>query len=143
LQQIDNQRRLIDQAGDARTFDGYQQRAFALLTSSATGKAFDLAAEPRARRERYGKTQFGQRCLLARRLAEAGVPMISVHYCHTPDSSWDTHSDHFRQMKRSLCPTFDQAFAALVTDLDDRGLLAGAGQCRVRPNAEDQSIFGP
>jgi uncharacterized protein (DUF1501 family) len=59
--------------------------------------------------------------------------MISVHYCHTPVGSWDTHSDHFRQMKRSLCPTFDQAFATLVTDLDERGLL---GQTLVLANAE-------
>jgi hypothetical protein len=133
LQQIDSQRRLMDQVGEARTFDGYQERAFRLLTAPATGKAFDLAAEPRAMRERYGRTQFGQCCLLARRLAEAGVPMISVHYCQTPDGSWDTHSSHFRQMKQSLCPTFDQAFAALVADLDERGLL---GQTLVLANAE-------
>src|SRR5438270_604485 len=72
----------------------------------------------------FGATQFGQRCLLARRLAEAGVPIINVQFCHTPDGSWDTHSQHFRQMKDLLCPTFDQAFAALVDDLDQRGLLA-------------------
>ncbi len=133
LQQIDSQRRLMDQAGEARTFDGYQQRAFRLLTSPETGKAFDLASEPMAVRERYGRTPFGQRCLLARRLAEAGVPMVTVHYCLTPEGSWDTHSQHFRQMKQSLCPTFDQAFAALVSDLDERGLL---GQTLVLANAE-------
>jgi Protein of unknown function (DUF1501) len=133
LQQIDTQRRLMDQLGEARTFDGYQQRAFRLLSSAATGQAFDLTAEPKAVRERYGRTQFGQCCLLARRLAEAAVPMISVHYCHTPTGSWDTHSDHFRQMKRSLCPTFDRAFTALVADLDERGLLS---QTLVLANAE-------
>ena len=85
-------------------------------------------------RERvWPDAQFGQCCLLARRLAEAGVPMINVHYCHTPDGSWDTHSKHFSQMKQSLCPTFDQAFAALVADLDQRGLL---GQTLVLANAE-------
>ncbi len=123
LKQIDSQRRLLDQAAEARGLDGYQQRAFGLLSSPATGKAFDLAAEPAALRDRYGQTQFGQCCLLARRLAEAGVPMINVHYCHTPVGSWDTHGQHFRQMKESLCPTFDQAFAALVADLNERGLL--------------------
>ncbi len=133
LQTIDGQRRLMDRVGEVNTFDGYQQRAFRLLTSPATSKAFDLAAESAAMRERYGRTQFGQCCLLARRLAEAGVPMISVHYCHTPVGSWDTHGNHFRQMKQSLCPTFDRAFAALVTDLDDRGLL---GQTLVLANAE-------
>jgi hypothetical protein len=123
LKEIDGQRRLLDQVAEARTLDGYQQRAFNLLSSPATGKAFDLAAEPASVRDRYGRTQFGQSCLLARRLAEAGVPMINVHYCHTPVGSWDTHSKHFTQMKQSLCPTFDQAFAALVDDLDERGLL--------------------
>jgi|SRR5438128_2907097 len=75
-------------------------------------------------REQYGRTQFGQCCLLARRLAEAGVPMINVHYCRTPAGSWDTHGKHFAQMKNSLCPTFDRAFSSLVQDLDERGLLA-------------------
>lgn len=74
-------------------------------------------------RARYGRTEFGQRCLLARRLAEAGVPMTYVSYCHTPAGSWDTHSNHFPQMKNSLAPTFDVAFTALVNDLDERGML--------------------
>ena len=84
-------------------------------------------------REKYGHTQFGQSCLLARRLAEAGVPMINVHFCHTPAGSWDTHGKHFSQMKELLCPTFDLAFTALVADLDERGLL---GQTLVLANAE-------
>jgi hypothetical protein len=133
LGHVDNQRRLMDHLAEARSLDGYQQQAFLLLGSQATAKAFDLAAEPAGIRERYGTTQFGQCCLLARRLAEAGVPMINVHYCHTPAGSWDTHGQHFRQMKESLCPIFDQAFSALVTDLDDRGLL---GQTLVIANAE-------
>lgn len=133
LKQIDSQRRLIDQIPEAHNLDGFQQRAINLLSSPATGKAFDLAAEPASMRQRYGRTQFGQCCLLARRLAEAGVPMINVSYCHTPEGSWDTHGKHFTQMKQSLCPTFDQAFSALVTDLDERGLL---GQTLVMANAE-------
>jgi hypothetical protein len=123
LRRIDDQRRLLDQVAEIRGLDDYQQRAFGLLTSPATSKAFELAAEPASLRDRYGRTQFGQCCLLARRLAEAGVPMINVHYCHTPTGSWDTHSRHFSQMKQSLAPTLDQAFATLVTDLDERGLL--------------------
>jgi hypothetical protein len=133
LKQIDGQRRRIEQAADSSSLDEYRQRAFRLLSSAATAKAFDLAAEPAPVRERYGRTQFGQCCLLARRLAEAGVPMINVHYCRTPVGSWDTHGQHFRQMKESLCPTFDRAFSALVADLDDRGLL---GQTLVLANAE-------
>src|SRR5205823_9309690 len=94
-----------------------------LLTGEGTQKAFDLATEPASVRERYGKTEFGQRCLLARRLAEAGVPIINVSYCHTPVGSWDTHSQNFKQMKESLGPTFDMAFTALVEDLAERGML--------------------
>jgi hypothetical protein len=123
LEQLDGQRRLLDHAAEARTLDGYQRRAFDLVTSPQTRKAFDLAGEPAAVRDRYGRTPFGQCCLLARRLAEAEVPVVNVHYCRTPTGSWDTHSKHFSQMKESLCPTFDRAFAALVTDLDERGLL--------------------
>lgn len=123
LRRLDDQRQRLGQVAEVGQLDGYQQRAFDLLTSPKTARAFDLAAEPAAVRDRYGRTQFGQGCLLARRLAEAGVPVVNVHYCQTPAGSWDTHGDHFNQMKRSLCPTFDQAFSALVADLDDRGLL--------------------
>jgi hypothetical protein len=123
LRQLDGQRRLLDQAAETQALDDHQQRALNLLTSPAVGKAFQLSAEPAAVRERYGRTSFGQSCLLARRLAEAGVPVVNVHYCRTPTGSWDTHGRHFAQMKESLCPTFDQAFSALVDDLDQRGLL--------------------
>ncbi len=133
LRQIDSQQRLLGAAAEVRAFDAYQQRALDLLTSPALARAFDLAQEPALVRAAYGRTQFGQCCLLARRLAEAGVPLINVHYCRTPVGSWDTHSRHFSQMKDSLCPTFDRAFASLVEDLDQRGLL---GQVLVLATAE-------
>jgi hypothetical protein len=133
LKQIDRQRQRLDQTSEAGSLDSYQQRAFDLVSSPATRNAFDLSVEPAAMRDRYGRTQFGQCCLLARRLAEAGVPIINVHYCRTPTGSWDTHSQHFTQMKESLCPTFDQAFAALVADLNERALL---DQTLVVANAE-------
>jgi uncharacterized protein (DUF1501 family) len=123
LEQIDQQRRDMDRAAEARTFGAYYERAFNLLTSSKTARAFRLAEEPAKTRAEYGKTQVGQCCLLARRLAEAGVPMINVHFCQSPAGSWDTHSRHFPQMKTHLCPIFDRAFAALVGDLDRRGML--------------------
>jgi hypothetical protein len=123
LDQIDHQRRALDRTAEVQTFDAYQKRALNLLTSPATARAFDLSAEPASVRDRYGRTTFGQSCLLARRLAEAGVPLINVHFCRTPTGSWDTHGRHFSLMKTLLCPTFDQAFAGLVTDLDERGLL--------------------
>lgn len=121
--QVEQQRRLFDAAAELQSYDAFQRRAFALLSAPATAQAFELSAEPAALRARYGSTQFGQRCLLARRLAEAGVPIVNVHFCHTPNSSWDTHGQHFTQMKNSLCPIFDQAFTSLVDDLDQRGLL--------------------
>jgi hypothetical protein len=123
LAEFEQTRRLIDHSREARDLGAHYQRAFALLTSDRTRQAFDLAAEPAMLRERYGHTEFGQRCLLARRLAEAGVPMVNVSYCHTPVGSWDTHSQNFKQMKESLAPTFDAAFAALVEDLAERGML--------------------
>jgi hypothetical protein len=133
LAEIDGQRRLLDRAAEVKNFSAFHERAFNLLSSPATARAFQLAQEPARVRADYGKTQFGQCCLLARRLAEAGVPLINVHYCHTPAGSWDTHGQHFPQMKKSLCPTFDQAFSALVADLHQRGLL---GQTLVLATAE-------
>jgi hypothetical protein len=133
LGEVDAQRRWLDQAAQVHSFDAYRGRAMGLLASSATARAFNLAEEPAAIRDLYGRTHFGQCCLLGRRLAEAGVPMINVHYCRTPVGSWDTHFKHFPQMKNSLCPTFDRAFSALVDDLDQRGLL---DQTLVLANAE-------
>lgn len=122
LAQFDAHREAIDES-EVSNLNQFYQRAFDLLSAPETRSAFHLAAEPAALRERYGRTEFGQRCLLARRLAEAGVPMTNVSYCHTPRGSWDTHSGNFAKMKSSLAPTFDRAFSALLTDLDDRGML--------------------
>lgn len=123
LREIDEQRKAIDQSASAANLDVFYQRAFSLLSFEATRQAFDLADEPRALRDTYGWTEFGQRCVLARRLIEAGVPMVNVSYCHTPSGSWDTHSDNFNKMKKSLAPTFDAALHGLFTDLKERGLL--------------------
>jgi len=122
LRELNDSRRELDRSA-AATMDQYYERAFNLLGSAQTAQAFDLSAESPQASERYGPTEFGRRCLLARRLAEAEVPMVNVHYCHTPSDSWDTHSDNFNKMQKSLAPTFDRAFTALVSDLDERGLL--------------------
>ena len=122
LERLDDRRRALDAAAAIRTFDAYQERALDLLTAPRVALAFDLAAEPAAVRDAYGRNAVGQSCLLARRLAEAGVPMISVHYCRRPPG-WDTHGRHFTAMKDDLCPTLDAAFTALVDDLDRRGRL--------------------
>src|SRR5262249_33327896 len=84
LKQIDGQRRLMDHTAEARSLDGYQQRAFDLVSSPDTRKAFDLAGEPAAGRDRYGRTPFGQCCLLARPPAEAGGPVLHRHYPPPP-----------------------------------------------------------
>jgi hypothetical protein len=81
--------------------------------------ALDLAREPERVRDAYGRTTIGRNCLLARRLVEAGVRVVTV-----TQGGWDTHSDHFEACKKHLVPAMDQAFAALLQDLHDRGLLA-------------------
>lgn len=133
LQQLDAQQREMSTLAEVGDFDEHQQRALNLLTSPKLAKAFDLASETGKVRDRYGRSNFGQGCLLARRLAEAGVPMINVHFCKSPGQSWDTHGKHFKKMKTNLCPQLDQAFSALVEDLDSRGLL---DQTLVLPTAE-------
>jgi hypothetical protein len=85
--------------------------------------AFSLESEPAALRDRYGRHRFGQSMLLARRLAEAGVPMVAVHFNEmTVCDGWDTHSQNFEGLRRELLPMLDQSLSALMDDLDQRGL---------------------
>lgn len=100
-----------------RATDSFYERAYALLDSPKARKAFDLAKEPKALRDRYGRNQAGQRLILARRLAEAGVRWTTVTY-----GSWD-HHDKIREGLTKQLPPFDQAYAALIQDLESRGLL--------------------
>ncbi|MDA1013715.1 MAG: DUF1501 domain-containing protein [Planctomycetota bacterium] len=123
LRQFDRHAQVLEASLAARNLDAFYHRAFDLLSGETTRRAFDLASESAATRERYGRTEFGQRCLLARRLAEAGVPMVNVSYCHTPRGSWDTHSRNFTSMNDSLGPTLDTAVSALIDDLKERGRL--------------------
>jgi hypothetical protein len=102
-------------------FDANRDRAFALVTSNAVRRAFDLSSEPAAVRERYGRHTWGQSHLLARRLVEAGVRFVTT--VNGPSITWDTHKDNFRLLKHRLAPPMEQAFAALLDDLADRGLL--------------------
>jgi Protein of unknown function (DUF1501) len=124
MQLVDRQRRILDDSASAANLDQFYARAFNLLASPQTRRAFDLSSESPETRARYGNTEFGQRCLLARRLAESGVPMVNVSYCHTPSDSWDTHGQHFKRTKQTLAPTLDAALTGLIGDLDDRGLLS-------------------
>jgi hypothetical protein len=113
-------------AASAREVDVHYERAFRLLQSSQARRAFHLAAEPAAVRERYGLHPFGQSCLLARRLVEAGVPLVTVYWNapHIDDlNHWDTHKDSFNRLKDHLLPPFDRGMSALLDDLEGRGLL--------------------
>jgi hypothetical protein len=104
----------------------YQQRAFGLLTSEATRRAFDIQAEPEPLRDRYGRHKYGQSLLLARRLVEAGVRLITVYWggrVNNPVPHWDTHFNNNRRLRDELLPPFDQCFSAFLEDLAQRGLL--------------------
>jgi hypothetical protein len=120
----------LDHAGDnlsaARDMGSHYEQAFRLLQSPATRRAFDLASEPTTVRDRYGMHRFGQSCLLARRLVEAGVPLITIYWNspHIDDlQHWDTHKDSFNRLKNHLLPPFDRGLSALLDDLQGRGLL--------------------
>jgi hypothetical protein len=129
--QLGDRRRLLDEmnraapaleaAGAVRDLDGATRRAFELLASPATRDAFDLSKEPGKVRDAYGPTPFARNCLLARRLVEAGVPLVTVNSVGNRD--WDTHGQNFRDLKNTLLPTTDRGFSALLDDLQSRGLL--------------------
>jgi hypothetical protein len=134
--------RAVGKLGDSAATDRmnvFQQKAVEIVTSPETRRAFDLSQEPRRLRERYGTDpgsdrsiearkfgglpHIGQTFLLARRLIEAGVRLVTVMTGRRIDQAWDTHRDHFGLMRKSLCPPFDRALSALMTDLHTRGLL--------------------
>ncbi len=131
LQQLDTARRAFDAQLGQRTWKQHQQRSLDLLTSSTATEVFDLEQEPLALRERYGATVNGMSLLLARKLVEAEVPFITVFWkeneaiadrCKSA-GGWDTHGSNFNCLKENLLPEFDQAFSALLEDLQQRGLL--------------------
>jgi len=106
-------------------------RALEMLTSPTAATAFDLSKEPSAVADRYGRTRFGQSCLLARRLVEAGVPFVQVNWSDhveaeedSGDGGWDHHYRNFQIMQDRHAPWLDQSFSALLNDLHERGLLA-------------------
>lgn len=111
-------------------WDKKYQAAYGLLMKPASLRAFDLTKEKPATRDRYGQSSFGQSCLLARRLVEAGVPYVQVNYSRHPEAitpgyefGWDTHIYNFELLQDQHCPIFDRAFSALLDDLHERGLL--------------------
>jgi len=104
-------------SGRAAEMSTYYEKAFSMVTSAETKRAFNIHEEPEPLRERYGYHQLGQCSLLARRLVEAGCRFVGIDH-----GSWDTHYDNFTSHEK-LAPKADSAFATLVTDLDERGML--------------------
>jgi len=116
---VDRFVRITDEAAadPAVALDQFYKQGYDLVTSPEAQRAFDISQEPENIREMYGRNAFGQRALLARRLVEAGVPFVTLY-----DGGWDHHSEIFPAMRKRL-PSFDGAIAALIEDLDQRGLL--------------------
>lgn len=124
LAQLDSQFQTAAASPAIDRLNRFQEQAFGLLSSNKTRTAFDLAQEPDHVRDRYGRNLFGSSMLVARRLAEAGVPFVSVHFDSFKNSAaWDTHGNNFGLLKEINLPVLDAAYPALVQDLEDRGLL--------------------
>jgi hypothetical protein len=126
LAKFDRARVAIGESEPAQLMNQYRQRAYSLLCSSAMRAGLDVQRESPAVRERYGMTLFGQACLAARRLTEAGATFVSVYWDPFElfgGSCWDTHENHFPRLKEYLLPVFDQTYSALIADLDERGML--------------------
>jgi len=126
LGQFDGFRRVLDQGTDG--MDKFRAAAFDILTSSVVADAFDLSQEDDKLRDRYGRHRWGQSCVLARRLAEAGAAVINIDATAPNDTtkhfSWDDHAGafHLDYAQRERLPQMDQALTALINDLHDRGL---------------------
>jgi hypothetical protein len=151
--------RLIDQQSDllawsetARGIDHFYSRALTMLSSPNVKQAFDLSSEPERLRDDYGRTTYGQSCLLARRLVEAGVRFVTVYYSPTiggkGNGGWDTHGDNFNQLRDRLLPNTDRAVPTLIRDLQSRGLLdetlvVWMGEFGRSPKITNTKQFGP
>lgn len=116
----------VDKAVKDYNLDQYYEQALSLISSGRARDAFAIEQETRQTRDMYGRNTFGQSCLLARRLVEAGTRVVEVVWPKVANSnnhSWDVHTDLSKRMKDQSAPMFDQGLAALLQDLDDRGLL--------------------
>jgi hypothetical protein len=118
LEEMDSYQREIEATQSVQARDTFYQRAHSLITSPTAKQAFDLSLETDRTRDTYGRNSLGQGCLLARRLIESGVHFVTV-----TDGGWDTHTDNFRSLGTRLLPRLDRAYAALLQDLDQRGML--------------------
>jgi hypothetical protein len=118
LARLDSVRRSLDRHDAAVRFDAYRERAMQLILSQGGQNPFDLSLEPAAVRDLYGREEWGNGFLLARRLVEAGVRMVQVNL-----RGWDTHQNAFRDLKQKLLPSIDHCLSGFLDDLDARGLL--------------------
>jgi hypothetical protein len=128
LAELNQKYAAVERSGRLVEYDGLTQRAYGLLSSPQARRALDLAGEPESVRQQYGLTQFGQSCLLSRRLIEAGVRLVQVNWFRGPDEPsdnpcWDSHTNETQRLKEVLIPPMDNAFSALLSDLQQRGLL--------------------
>src|SRR5262245_44550335 len=121
LGEINGQQRQLEGIAESNRLSDDQQLAFSILTSSRLAQAFDLKRETDSVKERYGRNTTGQSLLLARRLVEAGVPIVQANIGRV--QNWDNHSDVFNTLKKRLLPPLDQGVAALLDDLERMGLL--------------------
>jgi hypothetical protein len=130
---VDRQAKLLEHSAEARGFDDYYERAIGMLTSDRVRAAFDLSAEPTEVRDRYGRSTYGQGCLLARRLVQAGVKFVTVYFSDNiggrskTEGGWDTHGfDNTRMfpiVEAYHFPRTEETLPTLLDDLDERGML--------------------
>jgi hypothetical protein len=119
LARIDERMRLLEASPLSRELDRFQQQALDILRSDKVNKALNVASEKEAVRDSFGPSTVGQNLLAARRLLEAGTRFITVGF-----GDWDTHANNFARLRNTLLPELDRGLAALVADLDERGLLS-------------------
>lgn len=120
LERVNQRQDQLGRLAETESLSDKQRAAFTLLTSSGFGQAFQLEKEPDAVRDRYGRHMFGQSLLLARRLVEAGVPIVQANMGIV--QTWDTHADNWNALKNRLLPPLDRGVGALLDDLRERGL---------------------
>ncbi len=149
---IDQQTEMMAWSDTARGIDAFYSRALTMLSRPKVKQAFDLSAEPERVRDDYGRTTYGQSCLLARRLVEAGVRFVTVYYSQSiggkGNGGWDTHGDNFNQLKNRLLPVTDRTVPTLIQDLQARGsleetLVVWMGEFGRSPKVTTTKQFGP